>query len=126
MPGQFTVSGATLSLLNAGERGMVTRVTSADQTIVQKLAAMGVVPGTTVTLEQRSPRYRIKVDEHQFIIGDETAQAIYVRLTESLPVPKFRSMPGIAQITTNWLKCFALKPTGSTSRNGVAAQSLMP
>lgn len=124
MPGQFTVSGSTLSLLNAGEQGVVTRVTSADRTIVQKLTAMGVVPGTTVTLEQRSPRYQIKVDGHRFVIGLETAQAIYVRLTEALPMPKFRSMPGIAQITTNWLKCFAVQPTDSTSRNEVPSQSV--
>jgi ferrous iron transport protein A len=124
MSGRFTVSGSTLSLLKAGERGVVTRITSADRTMVQKLMAMGVVPGTTVTLEQRSPRYRITVDEHQFVIGHETAQAIYVRLTETLSVPQFWSMPvwsipGLAQITTNWLKRFAVKPTHSTSRHEV-------
>ncbi|UIE38055.1 FeoA family protein [Leptodesmis sichuanensis] len=126
MPGRFTVSGSTLSLLNAGERGVVTRVTSADRRMVQKLLAMGVVPGTMVTLEQRSPRYRIKVNEHQFIIGYDTAQAIYVRLTETFPAPRFWSLPGLVQITTNWLKCLALKPTHSTLQHQAPSQSVVP
>lgn len=125
MSGRFTVSGSTLSLLNVGEQGVVTRVTSADHVMRQKLVAMGVVPGTTVTLEQRSPRYRIRVDEHQFIIGPETAQAIYVRLAETVPMPQLRSMPGIAQIATNWLQCFALKPVRFSSRNEVPSQSVV-
>lgn len=126
MPGQFTVSGATLSLLKAGEWGVVTRITSTDRMMVQKLVTMGVVPGTIVTLEQRSPHYRIKVDEHQFVIGHETAQAIYVRLTEASPSPQFWPLPGLAQITPSWLKCFALKSIHSTSRQEVPSQSVVP
>jgi ferrous iron transport protein A len=126
MSGRFTVSGATLSLLKAGEQGTVTRVTSDDRTLIQKLMTMGIVPGTTVTLEQRSPRYKVRVDQHQFVIGHETAQAIYVRLTENLPLSKGLTIPGFAQITTNWLKSFAVKSTDSTSSKKVPSQSMLP
>jgi ferrous iron transport protein A len=126
MSGRFTVTGSTLSLLQAGEGGVVTRVTSVDRTIVQKLLAMGVVPGTPVTLEQRSPRYTIRVGQHQFVIGHETAQAIYVRLTEALPVAKVLPIPEFAKVTANWLKSFAVKSPGSTSTKEAPSQPIVP
>ncbi len=126
MSERFTVSGSTLSLLNVGEQGVVTRVTSVDQTIVQTLVAMGVIPGAVITLEQRLSQYRISVDEHQFIIGHETAQAIYVRLVEALPMPQVRPIPVIAQMTANLLKGIALRSAHSVSRHGAPSQSAVP
>jgi ferrous iron transport protein A len=126
MPGRFTVSGSTLSLLKAGEKGVVTRITSLDRTLVQQLKAMGVVPGTTVALEQQSPQYKIRVDQHQFVIGHETAQAIYVRLTEALPMAKVAPILGFTQLTANWLKSFAVKPTDLTLTKKASSQSMVP
>jgi len=126
MSGRFTISGSTLSLLSAGEQGVVARVTSADQTIVHKLSAMGVVPGTTLTLEQRSPRFKIRVDQHQFIIGHETAQAIYVRLTKALPMAKVAPILGFTQLTANWLESFAVKLTDLTLTKKTPSQSMVP
>lgn len=111
MSGRFTVSGSTLSLLSVGEQGVVTRVTSADQIMLQKLLVMGVKPGVSVTLERRSPRYCIKVGAHQFVIGQETAQSIYVRLTEALPVTSFPQRFSLMQRLTNGLQSLTLKRT---------------
>jgi len=77
---QFTIAGSTLSLLKPGEQGIVTRIASLDITVVHKLRSMGVVPGTIITLKQRSPQYLIQVGEHHFALSQATAKAIYLRL----------------------------------------------
>lgn len=77
---RFTIAGSTLSLLNVGEQGIVTRIASLDETVVQTLKSMGVVPGVVLTLAQRSPQCVIQVGHHQFALSQRTAQAIYLRL----------------------------------------------
>ena len=79
----FTIAGSTLSLLKVGEQGTVTRIASLDETLVRKLKSMGVVPGASVTLKQRSPDWVIQVGDHRFGLSKSTAQAIYLRLQHS-------------------------------------------
>ncbi|MGL4622652.1 FeoA family protein [Chroococcidiopsis sp.] len=77
----FTIFGSSLSLLQPGEQGVVNRVESADGATVQKLRAMGIVPGVTIILQQRSPAYTIAVGGDRLILNQKSADAIYVRLT---------------------------------------------
>ncbi|MFW9263843.1 FeoA family protein [Nostoc sp. CALU 546] len=77
---KFTVFGSSLSLLKPGEQGVITKVESTDETIVQKLKAMGVVRGTAVVRKQRSPVYTFVQRGDRLILCQKTASAIYVRL----------------------------------------------
>ena len=79
----FTISGSSLELLTPGERGVVTQFKSKDETIINKLIAMGIVPGVFITLEQRFPSLVIKAGQTRLAIDKEIARAIYVRLADS-------------------------------------------
>ena len=65
----FTIAGSTLSLLKVGEQGTVTRIASLDETLVRKLKSMGVVPGASVTLKQRSELYFSSPLNSNFPVG---------------------------------------------------------
>jgi ferrous iron transport protein A len=75
----FTVSGSSLKLLKPGERGVVTRLRSVDDNVAQKLRRFGIAPGASVTLEQRFPRFVVKVGTNRVALDDRTIAAIYVR-----------------------------------------------
>ncbi|HEY9603331.1 MAG TPA: FeoA family protein [Allocoleopsis sp.] len=76
----FSVAGSSLELLNTGERGIVTKFRSTDETIIEKLMAMGLTPGVTITLEQRFPSFVIKVGNARITLDRRIARAIYVRI----------------------------------------------
>ncbi|HAA32578.1 MAG TPA: ferrous iron transport protein A [Cyanobacteria bacterium UBA8553] len=78
----FTVAGSSLELLNPGERGIVTKFQSKDETIINKLIAMGIIPGVFITLEQRFPSFVIKAGQTRLALDKGIARAIYVRLAE--------------------------------------------
>ena len=78
----FTVAGCSLELLNPGERGVVTKFKSQDETIINKLIAMGIIPGVFITLEQRFPSFVIKAGQTRLAIDKGLAREIYVRLAE--------------------------------------------
>jgi ferrous iron transport protein A len=78
----FTVAGSSLKLLKPGERGVVSRLNDADDGIRQKLRSLGIMSGTTITLEQRFPRFIVQVGQDRFALDEKTIAAIYVRTTE--------------------------------------------
>ncbi len=94
-----TITGSTLSLLKAGEKGVVSRIANIDQTIAQNLQTMGILPGVSITLEQRSPNYLIRVGDAQFTVAKDTAKAVYVRLSTPASPPKLQLFNWFA--TTN-------------------------
>jgi ferrous iron transport protein A len=77
---RFTIAGSSLKLLSIGERGVITRLNSEDETILQKLRAMGITLGSSITLEQRFPRFIVRSGMHRFALTDPVVRAIYVRL----------------------------------------------
>jgi len=79
----FSVTGCSLELLKVGERGIVTFCRSQDKIILEKLISMGVIPGTTITLEQYLPFFIIKVGNTNLVIAQESVRAIYVRIIDS-------------------------------------------
>ena len=79
----FTVSGSSLELLNPGERGVITRFISKDETLIRKLMAMGLMPGVSITLERRFPSFVIKAGNTHLALDQGIARAIYVQLPES-------------------------------------------
>ncbi|MDX2232412.1 MAG: FeoA family protein [Leptolyngbyaceae cyanobacterium bins.349] len=106
---RFTIAGSTLSLLKTGEQGIVTRIASMDETVIHKLRSMGVVPGVTVTVAQRSPQCVIQVGSHQFALSSSTAKAIYLRLHQA-PVPA----NAIEQLNQFAIACLKKFTTGRT------------
>lgn len=82
----FTVSGSSLQLLHPGEGGIVNKVRSNDDRVVQRLKAMGITPGTSITLEKRYPAFTIKAGQKSLILEEQLTRAIYVRVFDNRPI----------------------------------------
>jgi hypothetical protein len=54
---------------------------------MQKLVALGLLPGTPVRLLQRYPANIFQAGYSQFAVDDELAAAIYIRLEEQGDAP---------------------------------------
>lgn len=80
----FTLSGSSLKLLKPGERGVVVKINTPDDTLQRKLKAIGVVPGAMITIEQSFPRRVIRVGQDRFALDDPTLNAIYVRTNSTI------------------------------------------
>ena len=79
-PAQKLVS--SLSQLDQGQKGKVAYVYAPEFSQLQKLMAMGILPGVAVTLIQSFPSYVFQIGHTQFAVDKEIADAIYVRLVE--------------------------------------------
>ncbi len=71
-----------LSQLSPGESGRVAYIYAPETDKLQKLMAMGILPGAAVKLLQDFPSYVFAAGETQFAVDREIAEAIYVRLVE--------------------------------------------
>ena len=72
-----------LSDLNPGDHGAIAYVHTEDAERLQKLVAMGILPGMTVRLVRNFPSFIFNVGNTQYAVDHELASEIYVRLTES-------------------------------------------
>jgi DtxR family Mn-dependent transcriptional regulator len=71
---------SSLSRLNPGQSGKVAYVYAPQIGELQKLMAMGMLPGAPITLLQSFPSYVFQVGQTKFAVDKEIADAIYVRL----------------------------------------------
>ena len=71
-----------LSQLAIGQKGKVAYVYAPESSQLQKLMAMGILPGAPLSLVQSFPSYVFQVRQTQFAVDREIADAIYVRLVE--------------------------------------------
>jgi DtxR family Mn-dependent transcriptional regulator len=71
-----------LSELRPGQWGTVAYLYAPEANKLQKLMAMGVLPGAPVKLIQSFPSYVFQAGMSQFATDREMSDAIYVRLTE--------------------------------------------
>ena len=69
-----------LSQLTPGQSGKVAYIYAMQTRKLQKLMAMGILPGASITLLQSFPSYVFTTGETQFAIDRDIAEAIYVRL----------------------------------------------
>lgn len=77
-----------LSQLKPGQKGKVAYIYAPALTELQKLMAMGILPGVSVSLVQKLPSYVFQTHHTQFAIDKEIADAIYVRLaSQETPHP---------------------------------------
>lgn len=67
-----------LSSVKSGHKGTVAVLDTRDATVLSKLQAMGVYPGTRIHLERRFPSYIVKVGRTRAAFDKETAQKILI------------------------------------------------
>ncbi|GBF79040.1 FeoA family protein [Aphanothece sacrum] len=77
----FTVESSALNLLKEKEKGIITQFRKNDELLLKKLIAMGIMPGLSVTIEQRFPSFVINMNGTRLAIDRNLARAIYVRRT---------------------------------------------
>jgi DtxR family transcriptional regulator, Mn-dependent transcriptional regulator len=63
----------------SGARGTVAYLTTRDSRAVQKLMAMGVLPGAAIHLIRRFPSYVFQIGYSQFTVDRPLADAVYIR-----------------------------------------------
>jgi ferrous iron transport protein A len=80
MASGFTISGASLQVLNVGDRGTIARFTRADPSILSHLQELGLDRGTEIAVTQRHPKFRVSTQEGHLTLPPSLVQAIYVRL----------------------------------------------
>ena len=69
-----------LSQLAQGQKGKVAYIYAPETGKLQKLMAMGVLPGAPIGLIQEFPSFVFQAGQTQFAVDKEIADAIYVRL----------------------------------------------
>lgn len=71
---------APLCDLRPGQQGVIAYIQMTDPRRLQKLLAIGVLPGVAVKLLRRFPSYVVEAGYCQFAVDEEIAADIYVRL----------------------------------------------
>lgn len=80
---KFSVCFSCLEMLNPREKGIISHLRSEDTNLLEKLKAMGVEPGLTITVEKCFPKFAIAVGKNRLMLDREMARSIYVKLAES-------------------------------------------
>ena len=71
---------AALSALEPEQRGKIAYLEMRDHEELQKLMAMGVLPGMPVVLVQAYPSYVFEIDQTRYAVDKEIAECIQVRI----------------------------------------------
>ena len=70
----------SLAELSSGDQGQIAYLHSPEQQQLQKLMAMGVLPGVQLRVLRASPSYVFEAGYSQFAVDKDIAAGIYVRL----------------------------------------------
>ena len=68
-----------LSDLMPRQSGVVVRIATRQAARLDRLSALGVVPGSVVTLQQRMPAFILRVGETELTVDENIAQEILTR-----------------------------------------------
>ena len=82
-----------LSQLALGQKGKVAYIYAPESEQIQKLVAMGILPGAPISLIQSFPSYVFQVRQTQYAVDKEIADIIYVRLVEDEAVAGVGTRP---------------------------------
>lgn len=74
---------SALSQLSPGQSGKVAYIHADEAEHLQKLTAMGVLPGAPIGLSQDFPSYVFQIRQTQFAVDKQIADSIYVRLVNA-------------------------------------------
>ena len=67
--------------LKVGEKATVAYLSTRAAIRLQRMATLGILPGSRISLVQRRPSYVIRVDETQLALDDAIVKEIYVKRT---------------------------------------------
>jgi len=67
--------------LAVNQKAKVAYIHTRDRKKLEKIMAMGVLPGMTITLIQKFPSYVFQVGQSQFAVDKDLAEFIFVRIT---------------------------------------------
>ncbi len=73
---------SSLSNLKANQKGKIAYIHTQDRKKLEKIMAMGVLPGMAVTLIQKFPSFVFQIGQSQFAIDKDLAEAIFVRIAK--------------------------------------------
>lgn len=76
---------APVSELEEGERGTIAYLHAGLKGRLDRLMALGAIPGQSIVLVQRYPSYVLRIGETQIAVDEDLAKNIYVRLGPSPP-----------------------------------------
>lgn len=68
-----------LKELEVGARGRIVFIVPSDDTRLERLASMGIIPGSVIRLRQKRPSYVLEVDETSLALDSLIAEEIYVK-----------------------------------------------
>lgn len=68
-----------LKNLDVGEHGTIAYLATNDPSRLNKLMAMGALPGLSITMVQKFPSFVFQIGQSQFAVDTELAEGIYVR-----------------------------------------------
>jgi|GEM_PF-395615 Fe2+ transport system protein A len=74
----FDLKAITLCAMEPRKTGKIDHLETKNPGILQKLIAMGILPGMPITLLRRSPSYLFEVDQTRYAVDKEIANHIYV------------------------------------------------
>jgi len=76
-----TISPVVSSLieLNAGQRGKIVYLHDKSDKELQKLMAMGILPGMPIQVIQKFPSYLLQIGQTQVAMDEEMAKDVYIR-----------------------------------------------
>lgn len=67
-----------LATIKTGESRTVVKLKTEENSVLRKLMALGILPGSSLILEQKFPSYVIKVGHTRTALDRETAASIFV------------------------------------------------
>ncbi|MHC4571748.1 MAG: metal-dependent transcriptional regulator [Planctomycetota bacterium] len=70
-----------LSEMEKGQRGKIAYIHTNDRTMLRKIMAMGALPGSSITVNQRFPSYVFQIGQSQFAVDKNVAEQIQVWLS---------------------------------------------
>lgn len=65
--------------LELGESGLITYITTFQHKRLDRLSALGVIPGNRIKLHQKKPSFIIQIDETNIALESSIAEEIFVR-----------------------------------------------
>ena len=70
---------SSLASLKTNQKGKVAYIHTQDNQKLQKLMAMGIVPGVAITLLQKFPSHVLQIGQSQFAIDTDLANCVLIR-----------------------------------------------
>lgn len=68
-----------LKELDVGARGRIVFIVPSENSRLERLASMGIVPGSVIRLKQKRPSFVLEIDETTLAVDSLIAEEIYVK-----------------------------------------------